>query len=77
MSARVGTGATRPYAFAVGDVVQLCAGGPRMTVSGNIVLGTRERVQCVWFEGSEAVGWHSPCFDDFDVGLLVRAGEGK
>ena len=40
--------------FAVGDVVRLKSGGPRMTV----LSANGEDVQCVWFEGSTRVQGH-------------------
>jgi uncharacterized protein YodC (DUF2158 family) len=36
--------------FQTGDVVQLKAGGPKMTVEGGL---TERSIACVWFDGAQ------------------------
>ena len=50
-----------------GDVVELCSGGPKMTIDG--VSNSKENVLCKWFDGNDLKeSW-------LDAGALRRVPE--
>ena len=63
---------------ALGTVVQLNSGGPKMTVSGpvwerpdmNTAVESKDKVRCKWFDGTEAKG------GDFHIATLREVEEG-
>lgn len=55
--------------FKVGDVVQLCSGGPKMTVESVNENGT---VSCVWFP-PHAEQMNKPCAYTFTAEALTSA----
>jgi len=42
--------------FAIGDIVQLKSGGPKMTVQKMDVYYGEDSIQCQWFSGTKLQG---------------------